>query len=395
MEYPTTNLNENLIGAGLNTSQPQNTYVDFATQLAKNSMDQKQMEENLAKAKLMTKQAQIQTSQSEAANEAGYNPQLANTMTKDQAIAQAKLIFAQKGTEVDEATIDQWAATLPPVVQASQIEEFASRFARETNRLGKDFVATAADAKGDKQDENGDPLVKGQTYAALYNNQGDIQSYVRSGQEKSDNSLALGEKSDQFWQREWDKIAKSANPYTASSRNSLGVAMQSYVRAVRAIEALQDPKITKQKAAQVIAEIDAIYKGGSPDQTTLEMTLYPTLYGKLHDWMQSIRGKVQNYVPENIREYLLTQIEELNQRSKQIVEGFIQSTETLNQQVIEHFPDEWNKFKTQFLQQLEHPEKDVMADIDKGNKSTVTPAATSMTTPAPTGKKVPKYTVEE
>ena len=109
MEFPTTNLNENLIGAGLNPSAPANTYVDFATQIAKNSMEQRQMEENLAKAKLMTQQAQIQTSQAQKANEAGYNPQLLNTMTPEQAVAQVKMIFAAKGTPIDENIIDEWA----------------------------------------------------------------------------------------------------------------------------------------------------------------------------------------------------------------------------------------------------------------------------------------------
>jgi len=377
-EFPTTNLRDNLIAAGLNPENPADTYVDFADKIAKNIQDQQQMEVNMTKAKLMTRQAKVQTMAQEAAQAAGYNHELAGTMTKDQAIAEAK------ATTVDPQVIEEWAASLPPIVEASQVENFISRFSRETNKSGQPFVATAKDVN--KHDENGDPLIAGQTYAAVYDNKGKVSAYVRSGQEKADPELRLSENRSQFAQREWNKFIKQMNPYTASGRNSVGVSMQSFIRAVRALKAFEQEVVTSQVAGNVIAEIGAIYKGGSPDQAMMEATSYRTLAGDINDKLQHLTGKEKKGIPDGLKKYIVKQITELNDTSKMVIKNSLDLAEEGNEQIIEPFREQWNSYKKKLNDQLENPHSNIAPGVEHISAATV-PSADS-TVPSAPGKKL-------
>jgi hypothetical protein len=410
MEFPTTNLNENLIGAGLNTSNPQNTYVDFATQMAKNSMEQKQMEENLAKAKLMTQQAQIQTKQQQEASDKGFNPQLIGTMTPEQAVAQAKLIFQQKGTPVDEAIIDKWAATLPPVVQASQVEEFASRFARETNRLGQPFVATKNDAEGDKTDENGDPLVSGQTYAALYNNQGNIQSYVRSGQEKPDQSGKLSLKESEASEKQWQKLDSQINIAFKTRSGGLGSLSTAIFRATRAINTITDNEnLTAQDLSNISQDIAGIYQGGAPSIVGSRENDYGTIFTNLANTFRKYTGilpKVEGMFGaksplEATKAKLLQVLVDLRDTSIANLKVFVESEEPAYEQIINDDPDRWQKMQEKKLKFIE---SGLLVPPGANTNLNITGIehATESKNPAETGikkskgsKVVPKYTVED
>jgi hypothetical protein len=390
-EYPEINLQSQLIGAGLNPNNPTGTYVDFATQIANARQQQAQMEQNIARAKELTAQSKIETSQKAAANEAGYNPELINTMTPKEAEAYLKIILKEKGLDVDQKTIDEWVATLPPVINRQTVEAFASRFARETNRIGSPFVASDVDAKSTKKDENGEPLVEGQMYAALYDNQGNIQSYVRSGQEKADVSLKTAENKSQFNQREWNKFIKQMNPYTASGRNSVGVAMQSYIRAVRALKALKQDVVSAEVAANIIAEIGAIYKGGSPDQAMMEMTTYRTLEGDINAKLQALTGKARKGIPDDIKNYIVKQITELNDTSKMVVKNSLDLAEQGNENTIEPYRDQWDAYKEKLNDQLENPTKDIAPGVEKIKEPEVPTKAPG----AVTTKVVPPYQILE
>lgn len=392
-EYPETSLESALIGAGLNANAPARTYTDFAEQLAKNQREQAEMESNLARAKELLSQEKITTRQKTAAESAGYNPELIDTMTPDQAEATLRVILQEKGLPVDEDLITKWKATLPALIKREEIDAFASRYARETTRMGQAFVASQADADSDKRDENNDPLVAGQTYAALYDNGGKVTSYIRSGQEKPDLSLKTSEKDSQFWTNQWKmRIANKVNPYLASGRTAVGVAMQSYVRCFRALETMEKKPVSKQDATNIIMEIGAVYKGGSPDQSAILETSYRTIFTDFQDWAQSWTGKVRNALPEDVRLHLISRIEDLEAQSKKVVSDTLDAAEALNSDVIEHFPDQWKKFTDVIDKQLSTPDKDVVPGI--GGEKLPKPKDTDESKPAPS-RKVPKYTVED
>ena len=389
MEFPTTNLQSELISAGLNPNNPSNTYSDFTEQLIKNGQQQREMEQTIAKAKLMTQQAQIQTQQQQEAQAAGINPSMANYVPKAEALVLIKKILETKGEAVSDDDITEFSNVLPDMVNRQDIDVFASRFMTERSKAATSFVASAKDAET-KEDSDGDPLVAGQTYSTLYDNKGNA-SYIRAGQERPDGSLKATAKLSSDSQKSWNQFIKQMNPYTASSRNSIGVAMQSYIRAVRALEALNQKTVTSQVAANVVAEIGAIYKGGSPDQTTMEMTYYPSLQASINDKIQALTGKQRKGIPDGLKQYIIEQVTRLNDMTKKVIENNIKLAESGNKNIITPYQEQWDSFKETLFNQLDNPTQDIAPDVDKIPNSPISPVPTSNSS----GKTVPSYTVKD
>ena len=407
-EYPETSLQSALIGAGLNPNNPANTYVDFAEQLAKNHQQQAEMEQNIARAKLMTQQAQIQTSQQQAAQEAGYNPQLANTMTPDQAVAQVKMIFAAKGTPIDESIIDEWAKHLPPVVQAEQVEAFASRFMSERNKAAVSFVASAADAKT-KEDSDGDPLVEGQTYSTLYDNQGNA-SYIRAGQERPDQSGKLALKESESVEKQWQKLDSQINIAFKTRSGGLGSLSTAIFRSTRAINTITDNEnLTAQDLSNISQDIAGIYQGGAPsivgsrenDYGTI-FTNFANTFRKYTGILPSVEGMFGKQSPlADTKAKLLQVLVDLRDTSIANLKVFVESEEPAYQQIINDDPDRWKQMQDKKLKFIE---SGLLVPPGANTQLNITGIehATESKNPAETGikkskgsKVVPKYTVED
>jgi hypothetical protein len=373
MEYPTTNINENLIGAGLNTSNPQNTYVDFATQLAKNSMDQKAQEEAIANAKLMTKQAQIETAQQEAAQNAGINPLEAQYVPKAEALVLIKKILEAKGEDASADDMQQFAAVLPNMVNRADIDVFASRFMTErahtgTGTLIKDDQPihipkgkSASDIglqdahKGDDHEisvddtEESDGTYVGYVpqsgmYQTTTNNKGEVLNYTPGGREATDNSLAIGQKQSQFNQQQWKALETIVDGAFKTRSGGLGSLSTAVFRAVRAINTLTNANpVTKQDLANISQDIAGIYQGGAPTVVSAQENSYETLLTNLADTVRKNLGVIINPGDsiEATKNKLMETLTQLRDSASENIREFINSTEPAFRPIITAEPERW------------------------------------------------------
>lgn len=355
-EYPTTDLRSALIGAGLDTNTPSETYVDFATKLAKNQQEQAEMEQNLARAKELTAQSQIQTKQQQEAQAAGVNPLLTHMMTKEQAIQQVKLLLQEKGLDVDEDSFNKWAATLPDMVPADQIEIFANRFARETTRIGKDFTATAADAKSDKLDENEDHLIAGQKYAALYDNQGNVSSYIRSGEEPStaaQTKLDLKTQADK--NRAWERLGQQLTLAFKTRSGGLGAVSTSIFRAVRAINTINNYKdnLTAQDLENIAQDIGAIFQGGAPTVESAKGNNYQTAFTNFQNTFRKYTGwliPTNQAVIKDTTDKMLQVLEDLRDSAINNLDKYAEFQSEVFKPLVEADPDHWDELKKKYIE---------------------------------------------
>jgi hypothetical protein len=383
---PQTSLTSELISAGLNPNNPSQTSTDFGNTVASNILNAQQ------------KQASIESTQ------AGTASTQAQTMTPEQAGATVKLMLQEKGIQFNPADIDSWVATLgDQEVPANLVESFANRYSGEKTRTALPAMFTTSheiiipsgmSAKDlgleNEESSDGKSVDDGTTsdgtfhafvpedgmYSVMYDNQGNILKIIPAGKEPAANtSGGPSEKSNEFWTNQWKtRIANKISPYLASTRTQVGVAIQAFVRCERALQVLNKPPVTKQDATNVIIEIGAVFKGGSPDNAAILNTVYNSVYGDFQDWTQSILGKVHNALPDNIRQHLVMRIQDLENQSKKVVDDSISSAEALNSDVIAHFPDQWQAYLAEINKELQ----------DTNNPAPVTPATGATFTP-PTG----------
>lgn len=417
-------LNSQLIGRGLNTDRPQDTYVDFANNIVKNQQSQASQEAAIARAQELAKQSKLDTASQQKAADAGYVKELADTMTPESAVLAVKSALAAKGIKTADAEVDAWGAQLKaegrPVAK-SVVEDFLSRTARAGTHEGKDSTFTtemeipvtkgksAADmGLEDMHDADGksvdDKTVSDGTFRAHVPADGQYQvirdsesgqpvAYNFGGEARVDHSLQLSEKENQFWTNQWkSRIANKVNPFQSSSRTQTGVALQSLNRCVRALATLGKGPVTKQDMQQVILEIGNVYKGGSPDQAQILETSYQSIFGEIMGWLQKWTGKAQDAVPNDILSHVEDRIRDLEDQSRRVVVSSINSTENLNQDVIERepFTDMWAKFKAQIQQALSDANNpNAVYDPSAGSAPTMggtsAPAGTHGATPAAAG----------
>lgn len=408
---PTT-LSSELISAGLNPNDPTNTYVDFAQKLAANRQQQDLQEQQIAHAKEIAAQSQLTTEQKSAANEAGYNPELADTMTPEEAVAYLKIVLKEKGLQQDADLIDEWAKTLPPRVNRQIVESFANRFARESTRSGQPAKFETSDAiiiptgkvakdLGLYADEN-DPTVghvpEDGMYQVVYDNQGNIQKFIPGGKEPVDQTAKLNLKAGESAEKQWQKLDSAINTFIKSQRgNQITTAL---VRADRALNELaNDEVLTPQILSYIQKDISGIFQGGVPPQSGMEGEDFTTTYQKLNALIQKYTG-VSGYLHTDLgnqRDYLLGLLSRLRESSLGILKSMMASEASGYKQIIDASPDRW----TQMI-------SDKMGAAEAGLTATAKAATESKASPtnvtsipgvklptAGTNKVVPKYTVEE
>lgn len=114
------------------------------------------------------------------------------------------------------------------------------------------------------------PLDRGQTFKEVSKDPFDSASRMR-----------LGEQTDQFNERRWERLGTAVNALTAGSRKALGAAATANMRSDRALETLSDPKATPQDLFNVVSDIQGIYKNGAPDEMSLKYGQYKNLWSDL------------------------------------------------------------------------------------------------------------------
>lgn len=418
-EFPETNLNASLIAAGLNPSSPTSTYVDFADQMARNQQQQAAQEQAIARAKELTAQAQLQTTQETQAANAGYNPQLADTMTPEEAVAYLKIILKEKGLTVSEDDIDTWASTLPQRVNRQIVETFASRFARQTNRLGQAVKFTTdqniaipegktAQDLGLVADED-NPAIghvpDDGMYQVAVDNQGTVQRFIPGGKEATDKSATNALKLSEDTEKQWQKLDTTVNGAFKTRSGGLGSLSTAIFRAVRAINTINtQPNLAAQDLANISQDIAGVFQGGAPTVVGVQDNDYRTALTDLENSFRKytgVMGAGQKLFGtgglDEMRDKLLSVLVDLRDSAINNLKFFVESEEPAYKSIIDADPDRWKTFQDKKLQFIESgilipPGANTTLNITGGKEAATTKRAVPVTN---SKRVVPKYTVED
>lgn len=413
-EFPTTNLQDRLIAAGLNPQNPADTYVDFADKIAKNIQDQQQMTQNLEKAKYMTRQAKVQTEQNEEAQKAGFNPDLIGTMTKDQAKTQVKAMLHIKGMKVPEETIEEWYNSLPPLVKTSDIEAFINSATRATTGSSFAFTSTTESVGGKvynvavrRRDGKRTDLFDPETGSPVFP---DIEDEATTPEEKEEAKIILARSEKQeagtqarlgffkerFAEMTWQKLQDKINTSNAPAARAIGQAAVNNMRADRALKLLdRSTGLTAGEYDIVSSDLAAIFKGGVPDVLSLEHQRYSTLAADFAKLKQYLLSRPEEIETEKIQERLKKITMEVKEIDNGIIMNYMDSVAAGYEPFIASDPARFGRMVNAQLRNLGQPGVDV--SVIEDIKETPLSEAVKKPGEKPANKKnkVPKYTVEQ
>lgn len=373
-----SSLNENLIAAGLNTSNPTSTYVDFAEQVAKNQAEQAQQEQTLALAKQHVAQATLDTKQKTEADQAGVNPELMNVMTPDQAAATLRLILKEKGLTISNDDITAWVAALNgKPVNRQVVEEFANRFAREATRAGQPAkfstdmdLAVPAGMKpedlglvADESNPQVGHVPADGMYQVVYDNQGNLKKFIPGGKEPVDATAKASAKAAESAEKQWQKLDTTVNGAFKTRSGGLGSLSTAIFRAVRAINTLTvNDNLTAQDLENVAQDVAGIFQGGAPTVVTAKGNQYDVTLTKLADWFRAQTGIMANvghifgkeHSPlEPTKQKLLQVCVDLRDAAINNIKAFIESEDSAFREIIDANPERWADFQAKKLKFIE------------------------------------------
>lgn len=131
---------------------------------------------------------------------------------------------------------------------------------------------------------------------------------------RNQKDLALSEKEDQFNQRRWERFGAAVNPMNAGSRRALGVAAVNNMRADRLLATAGNKTVTSQDYANIIADLQGIYKGGVPDQQMMKHGDYPSIQRRAGEILGMLSGNPQAIKTPKLMQHL----EELTRELKDV-----------------------------------------------------------------------------
>lgn len=426
-EYPTTDLNSQLIARGLNTNNPQQTYVDFAEKLASNQQTQDLQEQAIARAVELSKQSRMQTKQEEEAGAAGVNPLLQGSMTPQAAIAYVKVALKAKGVldESTEAAVDEWGKTLTGRVNSDVVEAFLNHIvSKETNKFGSavklspdddipvpagktaaDLGLTTGDKTKDQEPSDGTLIAhvhQEGMYQEVVDNNGNIQKVIPGGKEPVDQTAKADAKAKGDANKRWSELDKQVNIFIRSQRgNQVTSAINRGERALNEITTAET--LTKQVLNYIQSDISGIFTGGVPPEAGRDRESFITALQDLNAFIAKYTG-LAHFLHSDLgdqREYLTGVLVRLYLSSINILKAMIKSEEAAYQDIITADPARWEKLVN-----------DKVATASEGLSAESKKAVEAVTgfmpeadgkTPEPKDKKttpakkvaVPKYTVEK
>lgn len=275
---------------GLDQNNPAMTYVDFANQIAKNSQNQQYQQ-------ALIDNARLQLQQKQAAAAKGVNPELKDFLSVDEAVAELK------AAGVDDDTIQSFVQALGNQQEVSrQSVDTVIRKKQLGEKQGQAFIATEADAKNpDMLDENGKPLMAGQSYTAQIDQTSGEVTYVRSGGESLiAGANKAGAKQDDLDRKELQKLGQDLNKISQPSRGNW--VSQNIGRAGRALSEIhKHPDLPAQTLAFINEEIGGIFMGGVPPQSSLEASSVENAKQAINARLNYITGNPQIFAHQDLR----------------------------------------------------------------------------------------------
>lgn len=142
-------------------------------------------------------------------------------------------------------------------------------------------------------------------------------------------------------------LNKQVNPMNASRGSQLGKIGETTVRAKRALDLLNDPnfKINSQVLSGIGSDMAGILQGGSPTQIGMNEQGYATLQTTLAKAGQYLDAHPGDALPQDMRDYLTTTFNKLNDTGKYYIKNNLKTVEDLQKPWVSKNKDIWSSTK--------------------------------------------------
>lgn len=183
----------------------------------------------------------------------------------------------------------------------------------------------------------------------------DKEAQARIAAAKEQKNMMLGIRQDQFDQNQWVKLGNAVNALNAGSRKALGIAASNNMRADRALETIDNPKLTKspQLVTQLVQDVSGIYKGGAPDEVSLKHSMYPNLMADLAKAESYLTSQPESGATKALLNQIREQVMSLKQIDNQAIEKNLGISAVEFEPIIKKDPSRWARM-TGAVQQIEH-----------------------------------------
>lgn len=168
---------------------------------------------------------------------------------------------------------------------------------------------------------------------------------------------------------QWTQLFRLTNPSAAMRGTPLGTAAIANQRANRALEILQDDKMTPQRKSLAITDLAGIIQGGSPHEQEIASQNYGAYQDMWKNLVQKITAEPQIIKqPETVAE-IRDLVRGVKGIDNDIIKSNLEESETFFADRIKaHGQDKWNKYKKQVLSSLDYGMKDEK-DKDRSKSS--------------------------
>jgi hypothetical protein len=172
---------------------------------------------------------------------------------------------------------------------------------------------------------------------------------------KNNKEIMLGTKESQWQEGQWAKLTDKINGINAGSRRALGVAASNNMRADRLLQTALNPYSTSQDIANIVSDIQAIYKGGVPDEVSMQHGDYNTFQRKLSEVMTYISSKPQNAHNPEVVKRLKDIALELKDVDNKVIHDNMGIHAIAFKKLIATDPDRWQALQDSVMKTTENP----------------------------------------
>jgi hypothetical protein len=302
-----TTQSQSLLGGGIDPS----TGEYLANSLYSNLLRQQQQEEAIKQAQQTVQANALSNSQKQAAANLGVNPNTANMVPIDAAVAEVKasadrqgLLTASLGQEIDawgQALRDAGQQMVSQVQVDAQISKYQPK--ASTTKAGQSATFTAdqdiAIPAGKKAEDLGlvaddtNPAVghvpdDGQ-YQVLYDNDGNLVKFIPGGKtpkDQTDVTAAANAKEDQKERTLMNKILDQGQPSQRTPEGQATMKIQSGLAAMVLINQMQGNLTPNQMRELATSVANLLSRGGVVAEGQIDSLVPNTLFGKIKDWQQ-------------------------------------------------------------------------------------------------------------
>lgn len=375
-----TTQDQALTAGGLDTSNPNMTYVNFGNLLTAQSRAQQDQAQKVAQAVERIKQLQLETKQKQGVEEAGINPELKDYLSKDEAIALLK-VNGVKQEHIDEFIKDMGdkeyisRAAIQAVIlkkggsgslslvgakegQPMQDEDgkWIRTWIKRTPDLGilmTDHVSPTGVAVFQAEDPTG--YEAGHTMLSIQDPK--LTATLKTAGARA---TMAEQKVVQNKINNWLTLEKRVNPNSAAGQNALGLSGKANQRADRAFGLLAIPATTWEDMHAIVTDTAGILTGGVPQMPTIEdQNIGKSILERWSKLLSFVTGhRTEGTVPLEYRKQLFDRIKEIKNVDNEIIDKQLGIAEVSAEDIIKQDPQRWERLKNAIMATTESMEQD-------------------------------------